>query len=227
MNFYNGTFNVNENNIVIFMRDNGDFSLKNFLWFLHSWADYKLQARALPCYNPDGSGTLSGFEFDQYPFNYKGIRYIGLGMFQDQWLKNPQFINAYKELVEEHILEENPDHKFHFQLLQRYYKVGYWRNINWNNDIETTLNCIKNNFTNEALAVPYQLRKEYNDYLKSPEWREKCKQVLNRDEFKCTMCGSTEDLKVHHKSYEHLKHEPLDDLTTLCDHCHRHIHGLD
>lgn len=65
---------------------------------------------------------------------------------------------------------------------------------------------------------------EYNQYLKSPEWKQKREQVLSRDNYQCINCGSKEDLNVHHLTYKHFKHELLIELITLCKRCHAIIH---
>ena len=69
---------------------------------------------------------------------------------------------------------------------------------------------------------------QYYEYIHSEEWRQKRNQVLKRDGFRCQMCGTAKNLRVHHISYEHLNQdEELDDLITLCDNCHTKIHEQD
>lgn len=64
----------------------------------------------------------------------------------------------------------------------------------------------------------------YIEKLKDPRWQKKRLKILERDGFKCVMCGcETETLHVHHKFY--LKNKDpwdYDDkyLTTLCEACH-------
>lgn len=68
----------------------------------------------------------------------------------------------------------------------------------------------------------------YNEYIKSDEWNHKRKEVLERDRFKCRLCGamgSRHSLHVHHNSYDNLGNEPLEDLITLCKECHERHHG--
>ena len=65
---------------------------------------------------------------------------------------------------------------------------------------------------------------EYNLYLKSKEWRDKRKDVLARDGYRCIFCFSDNDLHVHHLTYENFKNEPLSDLVTLCSICHKGEH---
>lgn len=64
----------------------------------------------------------------------------------------------------------------------------------------------------------------YKQYLKSDKWRQKRFLVLQRDGFKCVRCGSKNRLQVHHKTYRNVFNEPLSDLITLCNRCHKKEH---
>lgn len=66
----------------------------------------------------------------------------------------------------------------------------------------------------------------YLDYLQSIQWRYLAARVRARDGHACRDCGSRTSLHVHHLTYERIFHEPLDDLITVCDECHRARHGL-
>ena len=66
---------------------------------------------------------------------------------------------------------------------------------------------------------------DYNKYMKSPEWAKKRKERLELDGYKCQMCGTTEKLEVHHIKYDTLGNENMDDLITLCEHCHTKVHS--
>ncbi|PZV19176.1 MAG: hypothetical protein DCF22_00480 [Leptolyngbya sp.] len=63
----------------------------------------------------------------------------------------------------------------------------------------------------------------YEQYISSPEWKQKRQRVIERDGCKCRTCWESEDLEVHHVSYERLFNEDLDDLITLCHQCHEAI----
>lgn len=56
------------------------------------------------------------------------------------------------------------------------------------------------------------------------EWR---KEVLKRDEYKCTKCNNKKRLEAHHikkfSKYKELRFE-LDNGITLCKECHKEIH---
>ena len=68
----------------------------------------------------------------------------------------------------------------------------------------------------------------YNEYLASDDWQQKRTQALKRDNFQCLICGTGKNLSVHHISYEHLGDEAeLNDLITVCKHCHNKIHDKD
>lgn len=64
----------------------------------------------------------------------------------------------------------------------------------------------------------------YSDKLKDPRWQKKRLEVLQRDNWTCTECGSTKaTLHVHHKNYSY-DVNPWDYqdriLVTLCESCH-------
>lgn len=71
---------------------------------------------------------------------------------------------------------------------------------------------------------------EYQAYIKSDEWQEIRKIVLERDNYHCMCCGRSLQenavLAIHHNSYQHLFDERnhLDDLVTLCKVCHASVH---
>lgn len=70
----------------------------------------------------------------------------------------------------------------------------------------------------------------YSEKLKSPKWQKKRLQILQRDDFKCQLCKSTENtLHIHHEMYENGR-EPWDYpdsvLKTLCYKCHSVVEFL-
>lgn len=77
-------------------------------------------------------------------------------------------------------------------------------------------------------GVPVCEAKTYSAFLKSKYWEYVKKKVLRRDKYKCTVCGKTTTLQVHHTTYKHHKkeHKHLNDLLTVCDNCHYEIHLL-
>lgn len=71
----------------------------------------------------------------------------------------------------------------------------------------------------------------YETYLQSEEWRQKARQRMEIDGYRCQMCGSSgtmfNKLNVHHLTYHHLYNEdPWKDLVVLCSSCHSAIHRM-
>jgi 5-methylcytosine-specific restriction endonuclease McrA len=67
--------------------------------------------------------------------------------------------------------------------------------------------------------------KKYLDYLASPEWKAKRKQVIERcrNVCECCWCDTVED--IHHITYKSVFHENLGDLVGLCRQCHKNVHS--
>lgn len=71
------------------------------------------------------------------------------------------------------------------------------------------------------------MNEEYTKYLNSPEWKRIRNSVLERDNFRCAVCGTSTGLNVHHITYKNIfnEQENLSDLVTLCRKCHKTIHS--
>lgn len=65
----------------------------------------------------------------------------------------------------------------------------------------------------------------YSEKLKHPKWQRKRLEVLQRDDFKCCLCGDDEtELHIHHLKYTGEPFEaPLEHLQTICKVCHSNI----
>lgn len=75
-----------------------------------------------------------------------------------------------------------------------------------------------------------QRRDEYQDYLRSPQWRRKRERRLAMDRWQCQarLDGCVERAtEVHHLTYDHRYNEPLFDLVSVCRPCHRRISEMD
>lgn len=67
---------------------------------------------------------------------------------------------------------------------------------------------------------------KYN-YLQSPEWKNKRASVILRDNSECLLCGTTDNLEVHHlSSYKDIPNEPDSSLVCLCRSCHQYQHDV-
>lgn len=70
--------------------------------------------------------------------------------------------------------------------------------------------------------------REYKEQLKHPFWFKKRKEILKRDDYKCRLCGSKQNLQVHHIKYinDKMAWEYKNKyLITLCDVCHNKVHS--
>ena len=75
-------------------------------------------------------------------------------------------------------------------------------------------------------------RCKYEGYLRSKAWYQKRKAKLFNADYTCEKCGYCSykatveiPLDVHHKTYERLGNEDIDDLMVLCRNCHDRIHN--
>lgn len=68
---------------------------------------------------------------------------------------------------------------------------------------------------------------EYQAYLESETWRNVREAIKERDNHRCRVCGNHSDLQVHHINGKYRFHEAdhPESLMTLCDRCHKLIHG--
>lgn len=67
-------------------------------------------------------------------------------------------------------------------------------------------------------------RAEYDDYLRSPEWKRRAAKIMDRANGICEGCLTEPATEVHHRTYENLGNEFAFELLALCDRCHRRIH---
>lgn len=74
----------------------------------------------------------------------------------------------------------------------------------------------------------------YGALILHPNWKSKRKEIIERDKYKCVICGSGEGLQVHHRQYHFIKalqkfKVPWDYaghlLITLCTSCHGRGHS--
>lgn len=66
----------------------------------------------------------------------------------------------------------------------------------------------------------------YYQYLKSKSWTYKKMQLFEERGKFCEVCKSEKNIQVHHKNYERLFQERLEDLAVLCSKCHMREHDI-
>jgi hypothetical protein len=75
--------------------------------------------------------------------------------------------------------------------------------------------------------------KDYEAYLASPHWQSVRQRVLEAQRTRlqrsiCEGCGKEGiGFDVHHKTYERLGNELIEDCQVLCEQCHYKLHGRD
>lgn len=70
---------------------------------------------------------------------------------------------------------------------------------------------------------------KYNDFLDTPYWKAIARYVKYRSGYKCRLCGSTENLNVHHRNYEFHGQELQKwdtELICICKRCHEKHHDI-
>lgn len=79
----------------------------------------------------------------------------------------------------------------------------------------------------ESKAKPNKRRQEYNEYLNSAKWKEFRELAFSHYGKRCYLCNSIKDIHLHHRTYINLFNESLNDVTPLCEKCHKkHHHRL-
>lgn len=98
------------------------------------------------------------------------------------------------------------------------------------NELWRALEDLKRFGTNEdwrAIFAKHRVREIYVAYIASNAWKYKRETRKNLDNYRCNKCPRVNDLNVHHITYERLGDELMEDLITLCGHCHHTHHGLE
>jgi 5-methylcytosine-specific restriction endonuclease McrA len=68
-------------------------------------------------------------------------------------------------------------------------------------------------------------RAMYDSYMRSEQWAQKRREVIERDQGICGICRDAGISEVHHLTYERVGREALDDLVGVCSACHAIEHG--
>lgn len=68
---------------------------------------------------------------------------------------------------------------------------------------------------------------KYADCLLTDEWKEKAQKRIEIDRGRCQMCGTTENIHVHHLTYRNIFRENVyTDLVCLCEKHHKAVHRM-
>lgn len=71
-------------------------------------------------------------------------------------------------------------------------------------------------------------KEQYEQYLRSQQWKIKRQEKAKLVEYVCEICGKIEreNFEIHHKTYKNFTHEKMSDLMFLCKECHQIIHNI-
>lgn len=87
-------------------------------------------------------------------------------------------------------------------------------------DEEREIYAFKNNLNaNKELFY----KSDYHEYLSSDVWNNRRKNILERDDNTCQICGKMAEC-VHHLTYVNVQHEYNFELVSLCNECHKIYH---
>ncbi len=65
---------------------------------------------------------------------------------------------------------------------------------------------------------------DYSSYIQSEQWHARRRARLDFARRRCEICNRSENLEVHHRTYERLGNEELEDLLVVCSRCHDTFH---
>ena len=120
---------------------------------------------------------------------------------------------------------------------------GYAKCLSSNKRIDSTLSFLLSVYQESlrrrenGMAILEGAHSSYGALLFRPEWRAKRAEILQRDDFTCQFCGSTDkgSLQVHHRQYHYVARldsfrlpwdYPNECLITVCEQCHHKGHHL-
>jgi 5-methylcytosine-specific restriction endonuclease McrA len=66
----------------------------------------------------------------------------------------------------------------------------------------------------------------YQEYLRTKHWQAVRAVAIGRADGRCQLCGATEQLNVHHNTYERRGEELTSDVVALCSSCHAKHHDI-
>lgn len=66
---------------------------------------------------------------------------------------------------------------------------------------------------------------DYDEYINSPEWKDKVNRIKSERGNKCQVCSATDHLDGHHNTYDHFANEHDNDIVILCRSCHDTFHA--
>lgn len=69
-------------------------------------------------------------------------------------------------------------------------------------------------------------KRAYRPYIESDAWQARREDHYQTHRYKCSICGATKRLQLHHLTYRNQGREKEGDLTWLCEKCHKEVHRV-
>ena len=66
---------------------------------------------------------------------------------------------------------------------------------------------------------------QYGNYLASPEWHAIRRKIIDASRGICEYCRTSPAVQVHHKTYDRVGQERMEDLSAVCLKCHQQLHS--
>jgi 5-methylcytosine-specific restriction endonuclease McrA len=76
----------------------------------------------------------------------------------------------------------------------------------------------------------YKAKVNYKEYIRSKSWQKIAMEAKRRVKYRCQLCNRHQSelpLHAHHRTYENLGRELPEDITVLCEECHKTHHDND
>jgi hypothetical protein len=89
-------------------------------------------------------------------------------------------------------------------------------------DDGATTNYIRLRRSDERLAALRSM--PYADFLETAEWQDVRTAALEAADWRCQVCNTDHRPEVHHRTYDRLGEELLEDVTVLCRDCHQRVY---
>lgn len=126
-------------------------------------------------------------------------------------------------------LNRENDNKLKQQNTLRYIDTYLDHCNQWTKGVKTydKLNELKK-YVNYDEIADYIKGMDYHEFLETPYWKAISEYVKYRSKFHCIMCNKTENLNVHHRTYDIHGYElqNINSLVCLCKDCHEKFHNV-
>ncbi|MGL5190156.1 MAG: hypothetical protein ACRC7S_10980 [Cetobacterium sp.] len=103
--------------------------------------------------------------------------------------------------------------------------------MNWSDGLKNfaKLNCLRSDICcNRDIIKEHIKRMDYKDFLKTPYWKAISEKVKIKSDFRCSLCNSSKNLSVHHRTYSIHGDElyNMNELVCICQECHDKHHDI-